>query len=189
MKNKVTWEFSHNNGLDAIWRGTTEKNVVLYAIKKDHELKEIEVREAPKKEKILTDVDIKINKAKDFVKGLDRSKTFVMYEKPAQLIHLVYGKKVTTLEGNNSLIRLKGWTIVARLVELQDSVRMEFYSSIASKKDNFCKQVAIYEAFNNPAIYSINIPFQSFNDNLKIFTGICKELLIHKIEKKAKIRV
>ncbi len=189
--NKINWEFSHNDEVDAIWKGTTEKGAVLYAIKRNHELQEITVRKVPKKERILTEFDIKLNKAKEFVKSLDRNTTFVMYEKSKRIRHYFYRNTNSNinLKNNGVNLRIYGWTIVAEVCNNGSNAVMNFYTSVCSKKDNFCKQIAIMEAFNNIPIYSINIPFQSFNDNLRIFNGVCKELLIYKIEKKAKLRI
>ena len=193
-ENKIDWQYNRTEESDAIWKGTTEAGGEFWAIKKDHVLTNIIMRTSPKKAKILSLFEQKLNRAKEFVKTLDRSSVFVMYEKE----QLYIPKKMTCTEYYNSTdythdtlpkLRLKGWTIVAKLVTLDNSVRMEFYSSVCSRKDNFCKQIAIHEAFENFCIYSVDVPYQSFNDNLRLFSGICKGLLIHKIEKKAKNRI
>jgi hypothetical protein len=191
--NKINWEYSHNDKNEAIWKGTTDKGAVFYGVKENHEIKDIKLSYVPKRERVLTDFDKKVQKAKDYINSLDRHQTFIMYEKLSYIRHFCYNysdhRDTIELVNNDLQFRLYGWAIVARLVELDGVIRMEFYSSICSKKDLFCKQVAVYEAFKNTPIYSIHIPHQSFNDNLRIFNAICKASLIPRIEKKTKRRI
>ena len=188
-RNPVTWEYCRRDELDDIWRGTTEVGGEFWAIKKDGFLLDIKMRVAPKKTKIIP-INNKYTKSKEFVKSLDRNNTFIMYEKLTNIVrgYIDRNFKIVNL-AKDKTARIYGWTIVARIVESEDSCRMEFYSSICSKKDNFCKNIGVYEAFNNPSIYSIVIPKQSFNDNLNVFTNICKGILIPRIEKKSKLRI
>lgn len=184
--NKITWTFSREEKGDYIYRGETSKGAVFYGIKDGDEIKDITLYSAPKRKKVITEFENKLDKAKLFVNSLNRDSTFVMYEKPKE-----YFRK-NTFDWNSmyDYDRVYGWTICAKLIALNEaSNSLVFYSSLCSKKDKFCKNIAIYESFQNYPIYSITIPKQSFKDNHNLFIAICKSLLIPKIEKKAKIRI
>jgi hypothetical protein len=185
MKNKINWEFSHNVEGTPIWVGKTEKGAKLTAEKIDHEFKNITLVSAPEVPHTPTEEELKVISAREFLKEIPKDKLLVMYDKHVTveeyLSESTYGFQVLSEKQG----RLYGWTIVA----IVNNGTLDFYASVCSKHDRFCKVIGIKEALKNTPIFNMSISSSiNFKELNTIFVGIAKTILVPKIVKKCKRR-